>query len=195
MVNQEALKVPSVELPPDRIFLEIGRLGLPLGPKDNIVCGLAIVLAVAMHLRLQNTWLGEGWFVLVGFIGYVALRLWFLNRRYPDAGDLLVESTGITFPASVNFGQIETVEFTKLDRIQARVFKSRSGENLASIEFFCGLKKFKVNWLAVDLNKLERFLLQHNQRVTRIYGNYTTVFLVVIVSSALLLMLYLFLIH
>lgn len=160
------------QLPPDREFFAIGRLGLPLNLRDNLICALAIILAVALQIRFQHTLLGEGWFALLGAAGYLALRLWLLRRRYPDPGEMLVGETAIHFPASLGTGKAEIVQIEDIEGTQANFFRTRTGEILTSIEIICARRQFVVSWLSTDLNRLERVLLRRRLRVTRIYGDY-----------------------
>lgn len=155
-------------MPPEREFFAVRLIGLPLGLKDNLICSLVIVLAIALQVHFQNTLAGEGWFALFGFVGYVAFRLWLLNRRYPDPGDLLINDGFIVFPASLNRGASEKILLADFDRIRVNIFIGRGGSKLpVSIQFFRGLREYKANWLAIDLPELERALQKRNLPVTR----------------------------
>ncbi|NCB38587.1 MAG: hypothetical protein EOM80_07445 [Erysipelotrichia bacterium] len=175
-------------LPPDREFFAVRLIGLPLGLKDNLICSLVIVLAVALQVRFQNTLAGEGWFALLGFVGYVALRLWLLNRRYADPGELLIDEGCIVFPASLNWGTSEKVSLAEFDKIRVNIFIGRGGSKLpASIEFFSGLRYYKISWLAIDLPELERALQKRNLPVTREVMYLAPVLLFIFIIVVLLL--------
>ncbi len=162
--------------PPQRDVFVVKLLGLPLNLKENLVCGLVIVLAILLQIRFQNTLWGEGWFALIGFVGYVAIRLWFLNRRYPAPGELILEEESMRLPESLNYGLAETVRFADLTRVIAWYFQTKGGgQNLTSIEFSAGNKNYRVNWLAIDLNVLTRALQRRGIKVIRAAGSYDRV--------------------
>lgn len=177
-MNNEKTEINLDEAPkpPQRNVFAVKLLGLPLNLKDNLACGLMIVLAILLQIRFQNTLLGEGWFALIGFVGYVGIRLWFLNRRYPNPGELILEADCMHLPESLNFGQEESLRFADLTRVVAWYFQTKGGgKNLTSIEFSVGDKSYRVNWLAVDLNLLERALQRRGIRVIRAAGSYDRV--------------------
>lgn len=149
------------------VSFPVGRLGLPLSFNDNLVCALVILLAIALQVRLHNTLLGEGWFALLGFIGYVAIRLWYLRRRYPDPGDLIVAKDEIIVPASLNNGNATVIHFHDLKRVEVFIFKGRHSNPFTSVVLFSGRETVRINWLALELNKLERELIARNIPVTR----------------------------
>ncbi len=179
-------------MPPDRAVFPVGLLGLPLNLNDNIVCALVIVLAGMLQMRFQNTFLGEGWLALLGFIGYVAIRFWLLNRRHPRPGELVIEGERIFFPASVNLGKAEVVNFTDCNKVIAWFFKTKGGgQNLTSIEFINDRQSYSVSWLAVDLNLLERSLIKHGVRVIRSAGTYERMLAPALLVFMLVLLLFL----
>jgi len=183
---------PAVEapIPPLRNVFAVRLLGLPLNRHDNLVCFMVIVLAVLLQIRLQHTFLGEGWLALLGFIGYVALRLWLLNRRYPDPGEILLEADRISLPGSLNAGKPEMILLSDLKTVTARFFKTKGGgQNLTSIELDTGFRSYCVNWLAADMNLLERELSKRGVRVTRVAGTYEQAIGLGLVAFVLLLLL------
>lgn len=176
--------------PPLRNVFAVKLLGLPLNRHDNLVCFMVIVLAVLLQIRLQHTFLGEGWLALFGFIGYVALRLWLLNRRYPDPGEIVLEADRISLPASLNAGKPELILFSDLKAVTAIFFKTKGGgQTLTSLEFDTGFRSYCVNWLAADLNVLERELIRRGVRVTRVAGAYEQVISFGLLTFILLLLL------
>ena len=183
---------PAVEIPipPLKNVFAVKLLGLPLNRHDNLVCFMMIVLAVLLQVRLQHTFLGEGWLALPGFVGYVALRLWLLNRRYPEPGEIVLEADRISLPGSLNAGKPEMILFRDLKGVNARFFKTKGGaQNLTSLEFDTGFRSYCVNWLAADLNLLERELIKRGVRVTRVAGTYEQVISFGLLTFILLLLL------
>ncbi|HNS09216.1 MAG TPA: hypothetical protein PKN29_05905 [Candidatus Ozemobacteraceae bacterium] len=183
---------PAAETPrpPVRNVFAVKLLGLPLSRHDNLVCFMVIVLAVFLQIRLQHTFLGEGWFALLGFIAYVALRLWLLNRRYPEPGEIILEADRISLPGSLNAGKPELILFSDLKAVTTRFFKTKGGgQNLTSLEFDTGFRSYCVNWLAADLNILERELIKRGVRVTRVAGTYEQVISFGLLVFILLLLL------
>ena len=149
-----------------------------------------VVLAVLLQIRLQHTFLGEGWLALFGFIGYVALRLWLLNRRYPDPGEILLEADRISLPGSLNAGKPEMILLSDLKAVTARFFKTKGGgQNLTSIELDTGFRSYCINWLATDLNLLERELSKRGVRVSRVAGIYEQAIGLGLVAFVILLLL------
>jgi len=127
----EEAKKP-VGLMPSREIFEITRMGLPLSLRDNIVCFLVIVLAVALQIRLSHTFLAEGFIAFAGFIGYLAMRYWLLTRRYPQPGDLVIDHDTVQIPASINNGQ--PVSFSVAGcSIKFYVNRGRHGESFTSV--------------------------------------------------------------
>jgi len=183
---------PAAETPrpPVRNVFAVKLLGLPLSRHDNLVCFMVIVLVVLLQIRLQHTVLGEGWLVFFGFIGYVALRLWLLNRRYPDPGEIVLEADRISLPGSLNAGKPELILFSDLKAVTAAFFKTKGGgQNLTSLEFDTGFRSYCVNWLATDLNLLERELSKRGIKVTRVAGIYERLIGLVLVAFVILLLL------
>lgn len=183
---------PAVEAPrpPVKNVFAVKLLGLPLNRHDNLVCFMVIVLAVLLQIRLQHTFLGEGWLALLGFIGYVSLRLWLVNRRYPEPGEIVLEADRISLPGSLNAGKPEMILLSDLKAVTARFFKTKGGgQNLTSIEFDTGFRSYCVNWLAADLNNLERELIKRGIKVVRVAGAYEQVISFGLVTFVLLLLL------
>ncbi len=183
---------PAAEAPrpPVRNVFAVKLLGLPLNRHDNLICFMVIVLAVFLQIRLQHTFLGEGWLALLGFIGYVALRLWLLSRRHPEPGEIVLEADRISLPGSLNAGKPEIILLSDLKVVTARFFKTKGGgQNLTSIEFDTGFRSYCVNWLAADLNILERELIRRGIKVVRVAGTYEQVISFGLVAFVLLLLL------
>lgn len=183
---------PAIEAPtpPLRNVFAVKLLGLPLNGPDNLVCLMVVVLAVLLQIRLQHTFLGEGWIAILGFAGYVALRQWLLSRRYPEPGEILLEADCISLPGSLNAGKPELILFSDLKAVTARFFKTKGGsQSLTSIEFDTGFRSYFVNWLAADLSLLERELIRRGVRVTRVAGTYEQAIGLGLVAFALLLLL------
>jgi len=180
----------EVPRPPVRNVFAVRLLGLPLNRHDNLICFMVVVLAVLLQIRLQHTFLGEGWLALFGFIGYVALRLWLLNRRYPDPGEILLEADRISLPGSLNAGKPEMILLSDLKAVTARFFKTKGGgQNLTSIELDTGFRSYCINWLATDLNLLERELSKRGVRVSRVAGIYEQAIGLGLVAFVILLLL------
>lgn len=178
----------EMPLPPDREVFAVRLIGLPLGFRDNLICSLVILLAIILQVRFQNTLAGEGWFALLGFIGYAGFRLWLVNRRYPDPGELLIEEGCIVFPASLNSGVTEKVLLADFEKIRVNVFLGRGGGKIpVSVEFFRGLRHYRINWLAVDLPELERALQRRNMPIKRELINLAPIFLFIFFIVTLLL--------
>lgn len=176
--------------PPVRNVFAVRLLGLPLNRHDNLICFMVVVLAVLLQIRLQHTFLGEGWLALFGFIGYVVLRLWLLNRRYPDPGEILLEADRINLPGSLNAGKPEMILLSDLKAVTARFFKTKGGgQNLTSIELDTGFRSYCVNWLATDLNLLERELSKRGVKVARVAGTYEQAIGLGLVAFVILLLL------
>ncbi len=177
-VNEDAdsvsiCKVAGAQQPPLRDVFAVRLWGLPLNFKDNFVCALILLMTLALQVRLQNTWLGEGWLVLPGLIAYLALRLWFLNRRHPSPGEIVIEADRVALPASITGERPEVILFADCSLINAVFFKTRGGsENVTSIEFTVSLQTWRVNWLTADLNQFERVLVRRGVRVNRVRGGY-----------------------
>lgn len=174
--NMSEKKVSDPAKPPVHEVFAVGLLGLPLKFNDNFVCGLVIVLAAMLQIRFNNTFLGEGWLALFGFVGFVAMRLWLLSRRYPAPGEIIIETAGIFFPASVNSGQKQVVDFADCKRVTVWFFKTKGGgRNLTSIEFTTDRQSYRINWLMTDLNLLERSLGRRGVQVIHQAGSYERV--------------------
>lgn len=144
-------------MPPNREVFEITRMGLPMSLKDNLLCGLVIVLAIGLQIRLSHTFLAEGLIAFAGFIGYVAMRYWLLTRRYPTPGDLVIEDGVIYFPASVNGGQADSFDLSNCI-VKFYVNRGKSGVSKTSVEFRHGLQVVKINSLSIDLDQLDKAL-------------------------------------
>jgi len=142
---------------PDRQIFEITRMGLPLSLKDNLVCGMVIVLAIVLQIRLSHTFLAEGLIAFAGFVGYIAMRYWLLTRRYTEPGDLVIENGILYIPASVNAGQAESFDLANCS-IKFFVNKGKSGDSATSVVFRHGLLAVRINSLSIDLDKLEKAL-------------------------------------
>ncbi len=191
-MTNSAVEAP---IPTLRSVFAVKLLGLPLNGHDNLICCMVIVLAVLLQIRLQHTFLGEGWLALLGFVGYVALRLWLLNRRYPDPGEIILEADHINLPGSLNAGKPEMILFRDLKSVNACFFKTKGGgQNLISLEFGTGFRSYCVNWLAADLNVLERELIRRGVRVKRVSGAYEQAIGLGLVAFVMILLL-LFLSH
>lgn len=144
---------------PDREVFEITRMGLPLNLNDNLTCGLVIVLAIALQIRLSGTFWAEGTIAFLGFIGYISLRYWLLRRRYPEPGELIIDGSQLHLPASVNGGVDDSFELSNCV-VKIYIMGGRS-QSYSSIVFRHGCQQAKINWLAIELTKLEKALLAH----------------------------------
>jgi len=153
---------------PNREVFEIKRMGLPLDSKDNLICWLVIVLAIALQIRLSNTFLAEGLIAFGGFIGYVSMRYWLLSRRYPQPGDLIIEDGMLLVPPSVNGGMATSFEISKCI-IKMNMHKGKSGDLPSSVILRIGARVVKINSLAIDLTKLEKALAARNVFVQKDY--------------------------
>ena len=164
---------PELVPPPPRETFVVRLWGLPLGYKDNFICALVLIMTLALQIRLQNTWFGEGWLVFPGIVTYLALRLWFLARRYPSPGEIVIDADRVTLPPSITGDKKEVIIFADCSQVNAVYFKTRGGsENVTCIEFAVSLQTWRVNWLAADLNKFERVLVRRGVRVARVRGRY-----------------------
>ncbi|HNX74946.1 MAG TPA: hypothetical protein PLM07_01075 [Candidatus Rifleibacterium sp.] len=179
-------------VPPVRDVFPVSIWGLPLNFKDNLLCSLIIILALALQIRLNNTPLGEGWLVLPGLISYLALRFWLLQLRYPDPGEIVVGTDRVILPVSVTGGAIEEVVFADCRQVRASFFKTRGGtETLTEIEFSGAWQHCRVKWLVVDLHQFERVLIRRGVQVTRHPSAYERIFsrgtLLILLSLVLIL--------
>ena len=188
----EAFAHVAAAVPPVRDVFPVSIWGLPLNLKDNLICGLVFLLTLALQIRLNNTRFGEGWLVLPGLIGYLALRFWLLQLRYPDPGEVVVGADRVILPVSVTGGTLEEIVFADCRQVNAVFFKNRGGsETLTEIEFSGAWQHGRVNWLVVDLQHLERVLTRRGVRVTRIPSPYERIFsrgtLLILLSLVLIL--------
>lgn len=148
---------------PDREVFEITRMGLPLDLKDNLICGLVILLAISLQIRLSGTFWAEGLIGFGGFIGYVSMRYWLLRRRYAEPGELVIDAARLHLPASVNGGVDDSVD---LVNCTAKIYvMSGRSTSYSSIVIRHGFQQVKINWLGLELSKLEKALLARNVRV------------------------------
>ncbi|MDD3146059.1 MAG: hypothetical protein PHD82_02045 [Candidatus Riflebacteria bacterium] len=183
---------PIAPKPPMREVFAVALLGLPLNIVDNAMCGLVVVLAIFLQIRFNNTLLGEGWLALFGFAGYVVMRLWLLKRRYKDPGEIVIDSAILTLPASVNAGREEVIELADCQRVIAWYFKTRGGStNLSSLEVVTERQSYRLNWLMIDLNSLERSFARRGISVVRQAGTYERVTGSVLLIFILCLVLFL----
>ena len=185
---ETAEKLPV--MPPDRAVFEITRMGLPLNLKDNLICGLVIVLAIDLQIRLSHTFLAEGLIAFAGFIGYVAMRYWLLTRRYPEPGDLVIENGVIYFPASVNGGLTDSFQLFNCI-VKFYLSRGKSGVSRTSVEFRHGLQVVRINSLSIDLDQLEKALTARGISIQREYwqiGFYAVGFLIIAILIFIALM-------
>lgn len=193
MVTQQNYKMTDCEeqsekipvMVPDREVLEITLLGLSLDLKDNLTCGLVIVLAIALQIRLSNTFLAEGLIVFGGIVGYISMRYWLLSRRYPEPGDLVIENGMLHIPPSVNGGLPTSFELANCI-VLMNFHRGKSGDNPTSVIFRFGGRMVKINSLSIDLGKLERALVTRHVLVQKDYwymGVYAIAFMLIAALS------------
>jgi hypothetical protein len=182
----------EVVTPPKRSFLAVTRMGLPLSLSDNIKCALVIVLAIMLQLRFHYTIFAEGAFAFLGFIGYVIFRYWLLRRRYPEVGEIKVLEDHIELPPCLNDGKPEKLFFEDIRSVTLFALTGRN-ELLTSMVLVRGLEKFKINWLATELDKLERELNDRGLKVVRQNWSPAIFFLVVMLVLLLVFAIGLFL--
>ena len=151
MDNQIDEKKEQSEKPPQQEIIELGKLGLPLSWSDNFKCGLVILLFIALQIRFSNTIMAEGWFAFLGFVAYLAMRIWLLNCRYPEIGDIILKEDSIEFPPCVNNGKPETISLRMISRIIVFIQQGKFNSK-TSIVFHIGQRQIKINWLSVDLD-------------------------------------------
>ncbi|PKL43806.1 MAG: hypothetical protein CVV41_08560 [Candidatus Riflebacteria bacterium HGW-Riflebacteria-1] len=187
--NDEQLEKLPVMVPNREVF-EITRMGLPLKLNDNLLCGLVIVLAIALQIRLSKTFLAEGLIAFGGFIGYVAMRYWVLTRRYPEPGDMIIEDGMLRVPASVNGGIATTFELSNCI-VKMYLHKGKSGDIPSSISFRLGAKEVKVNSFAIDLYKFEKTLLARGVFIQKDYWSMGVYALALMIIGSLAVLLYL----
>ncbi|MGM0600236.1 MAG: hypothetical protein ACQETH_10520 [Candidatus Rifleibacteriota bacterium] len=150
MDNEAIENEEKIEKPPQQEIIELGKLGLPLPWSDTFKCALVILLFIALQIRFSNTILAEGWFAFFGFVAYMAMRIWLLNRRYPEIGDIVLKEDSIEFPPCVNDGKAETLRLNMINRIEVFIQQGKYNSK-TSIVFHSGQKQIKINWLSVDL--------------------------------------------
>lgn len=138
--------------------LAVKLFGLPRNRLDNFTCTLPVVLAIFLQIRFSGTFMAEGGFAFLGFIGYVLTRLWLTNRRYPEPGQVVIEKSRITIPASLNNGKSEILELSDVTRIRLFVYKGRQGMMPTSITIYRGGFSVRISWLALELNQLVQIL-------------------------------------
>jgi hypothetical protein len=141
----------ELEKPPQQEIIELGKLGLPLPWSDTFKCGLVILLFIALQIRFSDTIFAEGWFAFFGFVAFLAMRIWLLNRRYPEIGDIILKEDSIEFPPCVNNGKAETIGLNMISRIVVFIQQGKYNSK-TSIVFHSGQKQIKINWLSVDLD-------------------------------------------
>lgn len=189
MIDNDEQPAKPVVIAPDREVFAITRLGLPLNLKDNLLCGLVIVLAITLQARLSHTFLAEGLIAFAGFIGYVAMRYWILTRRCPDPGELIIDEGILYVPASINGGHSDSFALSECT-VKFSYNKGKSGDIATSVVFRHGAETIKINSFGVNLGKLEQALKARNVPVTREYwqmGLYVAGF---ILLAALMLFAY-----
>ncbi|GAB4266429.1 MAG: hypothetical protein Kow0029_00080 [Candidatus Rifleibacteriota bacterium] len=175
--------------PTSREFFKVRLLGLPLNLADNIKCGLVIILAILLQIRLHHTLLAEGWIALFGFLGYVGMRMWLLSHRYTNPGELTVEEDCLILPASLNNGKEEKIRFADIKLIQVYIFEGRHSNFHSSIVICTRANTFKLNFLAIELDRLEMLLKERGLRIQRQHWDlkkYIIVILLVLFSILLL---------
>lgn len=187
--NDEQLEKLPVMVPNREVF-EITRMGLPLNLNDNLLCGLVIVLAIALQIRLSNTFLAEGLIAFGGFVGYLAMRYWILTRRYPEPGDLVIEDGLLSVPPSVNGGIATSFELSNC-LVKMYYHKGKSGDLPSSIIFRLGAKVVKVNSLSIDLDKLEKTLTARSVFIQKDYWSMGVYALALMIIGSLAVLLYL----
>ncbi len=164
--------------PPNKSYFNVTRMGLPLSLSDNIKCALVIVLAIMLQLRFHYTIFAEGAFAFLGFIGYVIFRYWLLRRRYPEVGEIKVLDDHIELPPCINGGKPAKLFFEDIRSITLFALTGRGKDLLTSMVLMRGLEKFKINWLATELDKLERELNDRGLNVVRQKWSLAVYFLV-----------------
>lgn len=146
---------------------DIKLFGLPLCWRDNLVCLLPVALAVALQIRFNQTFFAEGLFALFAFIAYVVMRLWLVNRRFPEPGQVEVNADAIIIPACLANGHSETMHFSDITRMQLFLYHGRQGLMPTSLIIWRGFFFVRIPWLAVDLKPLIRSLEERNCKMSR----------------------------
>ncbi|HAE38620.1 MAG TPA: hypothetical protein DCG57_08275 [Candidatus Riflebacteria bacterium] len=186
--DEQPEKLPVMA--PNREVFEVTRLGLPLDLKDNLICGLVIVFAIALQVRLNKTFLAEGLIAFAAFIGYVAMRYWVLTRRYPEPGDLVIEDGLLSVPPSLNGGIASSFELSNCF-VKMYFHKGKSGDLPSSIIFRLGAKVVKINSLSIDLGKLEKALTARSVFIQKDYWSMGVYALALMIIGSLAVLLYL----
>ncbi len=146
---------------------DVKLFGLTLCWRDNLVCLLPVALAVALQIRFNQTVFAEGFFALFAFIAYVVMRLWLVNRRFPEPGQIEVDVDSISIPASLANGQPEKIQFADITRLQLFLYHGRQGFFPTSLVIWRGFFWVRIPWLAADLEALIRVLEARNCRMSR----------------------------
>lgn len=147
---------------------DVRLFGLTLNRRDNFVCILPVILAVLAQIRFNTSFMAEGGFAFVGVIGYIAMRLWLVNRRYPEPGQLELFCDRLVVPASINgINDSETFFLKDITRIILFIYRGRHGENLTSLHVFRGMRSVAIPGLSVELEPLVRALEEKGLRCER----------------------------
>lgn len=182
----EEHKSQQAPIPPDKKVFAIGRMGLPLNLRDNMVCLLIILLAISLQIRLQNTLLGEGWFALLGFLGFIGVRYWLLSRRYPIIDDLEIDEKEIFIPACLNNGFELRIPLEDVRMVEVNIMKGRNDIH-TSLVIDSGRNRIKINLLAVELIRLENDLVERNVKQQRHYWTPVVYFVIFTILAVLVL--------
>ncbi len=147
---------------------DVRLFGLTLNRRDNFVCILPVILAVLAQIRFNNSFMAEGGFAFIGVIGYIFMRLWLVNRRYPEPGQIELFYDRLVVPASLNGINDSEIFFLKdITRIILFIYRGRHGENLTSMHVFGGMRSVIIPGLSVELEPLVRALEEKGLRFER----------------------------
>lgn len=194
--RSESVPEPATVVAPEfTATFPVKLFGLPLDWHGNFACVLVFVLTAALQIRFSNTFMAEGGFAFFGFIGYVALRILLVKRRYAYPGLLEVDDRRILVPASLNHGRAEIIELSDLTRIDMFVYRGRHSTIPTSIILFRGGFFVRIPWLALDLQEFATALERRGCKIRRQMWNPATTIVVLILGVVLAISLLLLLLN
>jgi len=147
---------------------EVRLFGLPLNRNDNLTCLLPVMLAVLAQIRFNTSFMAEGGFAFAAVIGYIAMRLWLVNRRFPNPGQIELLADRLIIPASLSGkDEAETFYLKDITRIIVHVYRGRHSSKMTSMLIYRGLRVVNISGLAIELEAFTRALEEKGRRCER----------------------------
>lgn len=171
---------------------EVRLFGLPLNRNDNLTCLLPVMLVTLAQIRFNNSFMAEGGFAFAGVIGYIAMRLWLVNRRFPNPGHIDLFADRLIIPASLSGkSEPEIFHLKDITRIIVYVYRGRHSAKMTSMLIFRGFHVVRIPGLSIELEVLTRALEEKGLRCER-QAWFPMVFVAALILFGLLFVAFIF---